>query len=103
MVLYHCHIAPQKKKKKKKISSFLPRSCTVARYPVTLSKAITAVTHGYSFPLILRHNLFNWCQSWGPYGESPENTHTDRHAHLLTLKKNCTNATRSCQCGAETC
>ena len=58
--------------------------CTV---PCDLVKSNHGRKQGYSFPLILRHNLFNWCQSWGPYGESPENTHTDRHAHLLTLKK----------------
>lgn len=70
-----------------KISYSLLRSCTVAWCPVTLSEAITVATHGYRFPLILRHNLSNWCQSWGPNGKSPENTHIDRHAHLLTLKK----------------
>lgn len=60
----------------------------VAQYRVTLSKVITVVTHGYRFPLILRRNLFNWCQSWGPYGESPENIHTYRHAHFVdTFKK----------------
>lgn len=70
-----------------KISYSLLRSCTVAWCPVTLSEAITVATHGYRFPLIFRHNLSNWCQSWGPNGKSSENTHIDRHAHLLTLKK----------------
>lgn len=58
--------------------------CTV---PCDLVKSNHRGNTRLSFPLILRHNLFNWCQSWGPYGESPENTHTDRHAHLLTLNK----------------
>lgn len=68
-----------------KISSSPLRSRPVARHGVTLSKVITVVTNGYRFPLVLRHNLFNWCQSWGPYAESPENAHADRRAHLLTL------------------
>lgn len=32
---------------------------------------------------MLGHNLFNWCHSWGPYAESPENAHTDGRPHLL--------------------
>lgn len=49
---------------------------------------------------MLGHNLFNWCHSWGPYAESPENAHTDGRAHLLIwgggqLKRP--------KCGATTC
>lgn len=70
-----------------KVGSCQWRMCTAAPYPLTLSEVITVSTQACSFPLILRHNLCNWCQSGAPCGESPENTHRGRHAHLLMLKK----------------
>lgn len=71
-----------------KISYSLLRSCAVAWCPVTLSQAITVATHGYRFPLILRHNLSNWCQSWGPNGKkSWKYPHRQTGSLVDTLKR----------------
>lgn len=50
---------------------------------------------------MLGHNLFNWCHSWGPYAESPENAHTDGRARLLIWGEG--GQLKRPKCGATTC